>query len=105
MPVTLLETCNAHPQAAIWRPFYIAVGFSYPSKRNEIYWQSALENEPLDFSARFKIRGPDECSFNTIELSPVFKEYSDVDVDSDEKLDEIADLIVRVFLPGDLDES
>jgi AcrR family transcriptional regulator len=40
-----------------------------------------------------------------IALSLELKTSSNIDVDSEEKLDEIADLITRVFLPGDLEES
>jgi AcrR family transcriptional regulator len=40
-----------------------------------------------------------------IALSLELKTSSNIDVGSEEKLDEIADLITRVFLPGDFEES
>ena len=40
-----------------------------------------------------------------IALSLELKTSSDIDVDSEEKLDEIADLITRVFLPGEYREA
>ena len=40
-----------------------------------------------------------------IALGLELKHTSDIDMENQQKLDELADMIVRVFLPGDLDES
>ena len=44
------------------------------------------------------------CSGTLIALERELKNSSDIDLQSQEKLDELSDLIVRVFFPGELNE-
>ena len=45
------------------------------------------------------------CSGTLIALGLELKTSSDIDLQSKEKLDELADLIVRVFLPGEINQA
>ena len=45
------------------------------------------------------------CSGGLIALSQELKSTSDIDLESQASLDELTDLIVRVFLPGELQET
>ena len=45
------------------------------------------------------------CSGTLIALGLELRNSSDIDLDSQEKLDELAELIVRVFLPGEIREA
>lgn len=94
---------------------------SYPNPRLD--WLVETHLRPL-FDATFEMieqlqqigvtpAGNPKLLFNMIRLSSggllalgnELKASSDIDIDSDETLDEIADLIVRLFLPGEETQS
>lgn len=60
----------------------------------------ATEGDPVIIYNMIRV-----CSGTLIALALELRNSSNIDLESPEKLDELADMIVRIFLPGGIDET
>ncbi len=126
------ETCPKKRMAGLIRA-YVYYAKSQPALHKVMVQEASYPNPRLDwlienhlrplFDATFSMieelqrvgvapQGNPKLIFNMIRLSSggllalgnELRESSGIDVESDETLDEIADMIVRVFLPGEVSE-